>query len=79
LDSKGAPSLINDNTATMPLYIYQISQSPILGCETNYCNFKRAIEKAQVACVNSGHEVDDHFADVRKMVTGGPLTCQVPI
>jgi len=43
----------------------------ILGYETNYRNFKRAIEKARVACVNSGHEVDDHFADARKMVTIG--------
>ena len=43
----------------------------ILGYETSYRNFKRAIEKARVACVNSGHEVDDHFADARKMVTIG--------
>ncbi len=43
----------------------------ILGYDTNYRNFKRAIEKAEIACVNSGHAVEDHFADARKMVTIG--------
>jgi len=43
----------------------------ILGYDTNYRNFKRAIEKAETACVNSGRAVEDHFADARKMVTIG--------
>lgn len=43
----------------------------ILGYDTNFRNFKHAIEKAQLACVNSGRAVDDHFASARKMVTIG--------
>lgn len=43
----------------------------VLGYDTNYRNFKRAIEKAEVACVNSGHAVEDHFADARKMIALG--------
>lgn len=43
----------------------------ILGYDTNYRNFKRAIEKAETSCVNSGHAVEDHFADARKMIALG--------
>jgi DNA-damage-inducible protein D len=34
-------------------------------------NFENAIEKAQMACTNSGHDVSDHFRDVTKMVAIG--------
>jgi DNA-damage-inducible protein D len=34
-------------------------------------NFAKVIEKAQVACKGSGHEPDDHFLDVTKMVDLG--------
>lgn len=34
-------------------------------------NFAKVIEKAQVACQGSGHEPDDHFLDVTKMVDLG--------
>ena len=34
-------------------------------------NFFHAIEKAKVACENSGHDVNDHFPDVKKMVDIG--------
>lgn len=34
-------------------------------------NFSKAIERAKVACENTGYEVEDHFRDVTKMVTLG--------
>lgn len=37
-------------------------------------NFKNAIEKAKTACQQSGHLVEDHFPDVRKMVDIGSST-----
>jgi DNA-damage-inducible protein D len=37
-------------------------------------NFKNAIEKAKTACEQSGHLVQDHFPDVRKMVDIGSST-----
>jgi DNA-damage-inducible protein D len=37
-------------------------------------NFLSVVEKAKEACVNSGFDVDDHFADVGKMVEIGSNT-----
>jgi len=37
-------------------------------------NFKSAIEKAKIACGQSGHRVEDHFPDLRKMVDIGSKT-----
>ncbi len=34
-------------------------------------NFEAVIEKAKMACFNSGHRIKDHFADVSKMVEIG--------
>ncbi|MBI2141836.1 DNA damage-inducible protein D [Candidatus Woesearchaeota archaeon] len=34
-------------------------------------NFLNAIDKAKIACKNSGYEIQDHFPDVRKMVELG--------
>ena len=34
-------------------------------------NFSNVINKAKIACENVGHNVSDHFPDVRKMVTLG--------
>lgn len=34
-------------------------------------NFTKVIDKAKVACENVGHEIDDHFIDVNKMVSLG--------
>ena len=34
----------------------------------NFRNFQPVIEKAKEACVNSGHAVADHFAEMRNMV-----------
>ena len=35
------------------------------------CNFELVLEKAKLACRNAGHRVEDHFADVGKMVDLG--------
>ena len=34
-------------------------------------NFENVLSKARVACANNGITVEDHFADVSKMVTLG--------
>lgn len=38
---------------------------------TQWRRFSDAIERAKLACKNSGFEIDDHFADVGKMVDIG--------
>src|SRR5664280_3565585 len=38
---------------------------------TQYRNFEAVIEKAKLACFNSGHRIEDHFADISKMVAIG--------
>lgn len=43
---------------------------PLLGY-SQYRNFEPVIEKAMIACENSGQVVEDHFANVRKMVDIG--------
>lgn len=42
----------------------------LLGYE-KWDNFLKVIEKAKAACFNSKHAIEDHFADVGKMVTLG--------
>jgi len=37
----------------------------------DYRNFEGVIEKAKLACFNSGHRIEDHFADISKMVEIG--------
>jgi len=37
----------------------------------DYRNFESVIEKAKLACFNSGQRIDDHFVDVTDMVTIG--------
>lgn len=34
----------------------------------DYRNFEGVIEKAQLACVNSGYKIYDHFVDVTDMI-----------
>jgi DNA-damage-inducible protein D len=38
---------------------------------TQYRNFEAVIERAKLACFNSGHRIEDHFADVSKMIEIG--------
>lgn len=38
---------------------------------TQYRNFEAVIEKAKLACFNSGQRIQDHFVDVSKMVEIG--------
>ncbi len=42
----------------------------VLGYD-NYRNFERVIEKAKLACLNSGHKSEDHFVDADEMVEIG--------
>ncbi len=44
--------------------------SEILGYG-DYRNFEGVIEKAKMACFNSGHRLDDHFVDVTEMIEIG--------
>lgn len=37
----------------------------------DYRNFEGVIEKAKLACFNSGHRIEDHFVDVTEMVIIG--------
>ena len=41
---------------------------------TKWENFKKVIDRAMLACQNSGFNVEDHFPDVRKMVEIGSST-----
>jgi len=38
---------------------------------SDYRNFERVIEKAKLACFNSGHRLEDHFVDVTEMIEIG--------
>lgn len=38
---------------------------------TQYRNFEAVIEKARLACFNSVYRIEDHFADVSKMIEIG--------
>jgi DNA-damage-inducible protein D len=38
---------------------------------TDYRNFEQVIQKARLACFNSGQKVEDHFVDVTEMIEIG--------
>lgn len=42
----------------------------VLGCG-DYRNFEGVIEKARLACFNSGHRIEDHFVDITEMIEIG--------
>jgi DNA-damage-inducible protein D len=41
---------------------------------TEWRNFSKVIDKARLACKNSGFDIDDHFVEVNKMVAIGSST-----
>ena len=43
----------------------------VLGYTTSYANFTQVIDKAKVACANSGHDVQEHFDDYDEMIEIG--------
>jgi DNA-damage-inducible protein D len=44
----------------------------------NFRNFQPVIEKAKEACAKSGHDVADHFAEMRNTVAiGSGAQCEV--
>ena len=47
--------------------------SPVLGY-SKWENFSKVIDRAMLACRNSGFEIADHFPDIRKMVDIGSRT-----
>ena len=38
---------------------------------TQWRNFAKVLDKARIACKNSGYDIDDHFAEVSKIVEAG--------
>src|SRR5438128_2171249 len=38
---------------------------------TDYRNFEQVLEKAKLACFNSGQRLDDHFVDITEMIEIG--------
>ena len=40
---------------------------------SDYRNFEQVIQKARLACFNSGQKVEDHFVDVTEMVQNHAL------
>jgi len=44
---------------------------------TEWRNFSKVIDRAMIACKNSGHEIDDDFVEVNKIVKAGATTKKV--
>lgn len=44
---------------------------------TEWRNFEKVIEKAKIACKESGNVEKDHFVDINKTVTGGVADKQI--
>ena len=41
---------------------------------TEWRNFSKVIDRAMIACQNSGHEIEDDFVEVNKIVEAGATT-----
>ena len=54
-------------------YWFARELSPVLEY-TKWENFKKVIDRAMLACRNSGFDIKDHFPEVRKMVEIGSAT-----
>lgn len=54
------------------IMIYSESKTPKqVKLLTEWRNFAKVIDKARIACKNSGYGIGDHFAEVSKMVEAG--------
>jgi DNA-damage-inducible protein D len=62
-------SLYKEENTGMEFWLARDLQN-LLGY-TKWENFAKVIEKAKIACKNSGFEPADHFPDIRKMVDIG--------
>jgi DNA-damage-inducible protein D len=38
---------------------------------TDYRNFEQVVQKARLACFNTGHRIDDHFVEITEMIPIG--------
>lgn len=62
--------IVNRHPDTDLEFWYARDLQPNLGY-AKWENFAKVVEKAKTACAASGHAVEDHFLDVRKMVSLG--------
>jgi DNA-damage-inducible protein D len=70
--ARSAPSfeLIRQVGSAGEEYWFARDLAPLLDYQ-DWRNFVQVLEKAKVACTQSGHEVPDHFGDITKMVQIG--------
>jgi len=47
------------------------TERPSVLCRSLYRNFEQVVQKARMACFNSGQRVEDHFVDITEMVAIG--------
>jgi len=61
----------------MLLYWSARELAPVLGY-FKWENFAKVIQRAMMACQNSGHTIEDEFPGVRKIVKAGATTKTIP-
>ena len=64
------------NTLWLIISVFNMELSEVLQYK-KWGNFAKVINRAKLACKNSGFEVDDHFPEVKKMVEVGALQKKV--